>query len=131
MKLSKSVSTMVSSVSARDCVNNTQKALLALLRAADSTSEGFVSRASMRIPNVGARIRSLRTAEFGGFTVECARGDRNTQGGYSTYYRLDPSSVTAEKVRMVFGDIVSTPRREDRTADRPADRSKRVQRTSR
>lgn len=116
MKLSKSVSTMVQSISARDCSNNTQKALLALLKAAsDEKSEGFISRSSMRIPNVGARIRSLRTKEFGEFNVECVRGEGNSRGGYSTYYRLDPRSVTTDKVRMVFRDVASVCSTEQRS----------------
>lgn len=124
MKLSKSVTSIVNSINARDCQSNTQKALLALLRGAvDETSEGFVSRSTMRIPNVGARIRSLRTKDFGEFTIECVRGERNSKGGYSTHYRLDPRSVTADKVRMVFEGVVDRSNRSSdtvRAGSRPA-----------
>lgn len=104
MKLNKSVTSIVDSIQPRDCQNLTQKVLLTFLR----SDKEFITRSSMRIPNVGSRVRDLRKAEFGGFNVECVRGERNSKGGYSTSYRLDPQSVTAERVKMAFASVLST-----------------------
>jgi hypothetical protein len=102
MKLSKSVSAVVDSIQTRDCQNLTQKVLLTFLR----SDKEFITRSSMRIPNVGSRVRDLRKPEFGGFTVQCVRGERNPKGGYSTSYRLDPQSVTLDRVKMAFASAI-------------------------
>lgn len=94
----------------RALTNNTQRALLALLTA---TTE-WVPRTALRsIPSVGSRIRDLRKPSFGGFRVKCSTAgqlDRKTSaaGSRQTFYRLDPSSITMNRVQRVFEGVIVT-----------------------
>jgi hypothetical protein len=103
------IQNLVSKINKRRLTNNTQRALLALLT---SKSE-WVARTAMRIPSIGARIRDLRKAQFGRFTVQCASANRlerrtRRNSARQTFYRLDPNSVTAAKVARVFKGVIAT-----------------------
>jgi hypothetical protein len=98
MSLNKTVKDIVSSVDPRTLTSNTQRALLALLRADGS----WVSRGSVRVSNATARMRELRRPEFGGFAVEVATAKELGKPSTTTYYRVNPSSVTPERVKRVF-----------------------------
>lgn len=105
------VKSMVSRINKRRLTNNTQRVLLTLLT---SKSE-WVSRTSIRIPSVSARLRDLRKAQFGGFKVECASAnklERKTRKGAvhsrQTFYRLNPTSVTTSRVAKVFEGVINT-----------------------
>lgn len=84
----------------RRSLNNTQRVLLRLLNADGE----WVSRTAIRIPSVGSRIRDLRKAEFGAFSVRCATASelQRRAGGKATFYALDPRSVTGTRVRQAF-----------------------------
>ncbi len=105
-----SVKNLVARIDRRKLTNNTQRTLLSLLTAKTE----WVSRSSIRVNSVGARIRDLRKPEFGGFQVECAsarelgRPVRKTKGIRQTFYRLTPSSVTSAKVISVFEGVIAT-----------------------
>lgn len=111
IRMHSNVKTLVSRINRRRLTNNTQKALLALLTA----NEEWVSRSSIRVPSVGARLRDLRKPQFGGFKVECAsanklerRTRRGSSGNRQTFYRLNPNSVTLSKVVKVFEGVINT-----------------------
>lgn len=91
-------------INTRKLKNNTQRALLALLRADGE----WVSRRSLRIPSAAARLRDLRKKEYGEFDVACNITTKNspqfrTKG---TYYRLNPKSVTLNRVLKVFEGVI-------------------------
>ena len=109
-RISKSVQALIQQVDRRKLSNNTQRALLALL----TTDQEWVSRSSMRIPSVSARLRDLRKAEFGGFDVQCrsltelqARSESTVRNRdpRSTFYRLNPRTITLSRVMQVFGKL--------------------------
>lgn len=104
MRLNKRVQRLVDGVDSRSLRNNTQRVLVQMLR---QDSE-WVSRSSIRVPSATARLRDLRKEEFGGFTVECATASELERAGDSrrTFYRLDPRSVTVERVERVLGSDV-------------------------
>lgn len=120
------VKKLLASVNRRKLRNNTQKVLFALLTARNE----WVSRSSIRVPSVGARLRDLRKPQFGGFQVECVsasklgkrtqtrriarKGEFVRQGDNSlnsvtrsTYYRVNPNSVTVSRVAKVFEGVIS------------------------
>ena len=85
----------------RKSLNNTQRVLMQLLNA-----EGeWVSRAAIRVPSVGSRLRDLRKAEFGSFQIRCATaqelGKRSTNTR-ATFYSIEPRSITRESVRQAL-----------------------------
>lgn len=106
------VAQVVKSIDRRKLRNNTQRALLSLLNA-----EGeWVARTSIRVPSVSARLRDLRKPEFGGFDVECVSASELNPGSvsrrnrYQTFYRLNPRSVTVERLERIFEGVVTTVR---------------------
>jgi hypothetical protein len=106
--LSKEVRRFMDRIDSRRLTNNTQRALLALLR-----SEGeWVSRQSIRVRSATSRIRDLRTNEYGAFDVQCATATelkRPVRGvAQPTFYRLNPRSVTLSRLQRVFEGVVST-----------------------
>lgn len=113
-RMQREVKTLVSRISRRRLTNNTQRALFALLTA----NEEWVSRSSIRVPSVGARLRDLRKPQFGGFKVECASanrlerteptGRRTQNRTRQTFYRLNPNSITLAKVSKVFEGVVAS-----------------------
>lgn len=102
------VKNLLAKINRRKLKSNTQKALFALLTAKNE----WVSRSSIRIPSVGARLRDLRKPQFGGFQVECTSasklGKRSQENRRPTYYRVNPSSVTFTKVSKVFEGVINT-----------------------
>lgn len=102
------VKTLLASINRRKLRNNTQKVLFALLTAKNE----WVSRTSLKIPSVGARLRDLRKPQFGGFQVDCTSasklGKRSQENRRPTYYRVNPSSVTLTKVAKVFEGVITT-----------------------
>lgn len=107
--MDKNIMNLVKRVNKRLLTNNTQRALLALLTA----DTEWVSRTSLRIPSVGARLRDLRKSQFGGFKVQCTTASklaRKTKGATSrqTFYRLDPATVTVNKVTKVLEGVITT-----------------------
>lgn len=112
---------LLASINRRKLKNNTQKVLFTLLTAKNE----WVSRSSIRIPSVGARLRDLRKPQFGGFKVECASANKlgkrtrtrtqlTIQGPVATlentrptYYRVNPSSVTLSNVTKIFEGVIS------------------------
>lgn len=117
---SDNIKNLLASINRRKLKNNTQKVLLTLL----TSKTEWVSRSSIRIPSVGARLRDLRKPQFGGFEVECASASKlgkrtrmRTQTVNSsaplervrpTYYRVNPSSVTVSRVAKVFEGVINT-----------------------
>jgi len=103
-------SSVLRRVNRRKLVNNVQKVLLSLVTA--PTQDGWVPRTSLRVPSVGARIRDLRKAEFGGFQVECRsaielnRVGRNGKTTRQTFYRILPRSVTVSSLSRVLKGVV-------------------------
>lgn len=101
------VKRLLASINRRKLRNNTQRVLLALLTAKNE----WVSRSSIRIPSVGARLRDLRKPQFGGFKVECASaarlGKRAQENRRPTYYRVNPNTVTTTRVAKVFEGVIS------------------------
>lgn len=112
---------LLTSINRRKLKTNTQKVLFTLLTAKNE----WVSRSSIRIPSVGARLRDLRKPQFGGFKVECASANKlgkrtrtRTQATIAgpvtlentrpTYYRVNPSSVTLSNVTKIFEGVIST-----------------------
>lgn len=91
-------------ISARKLKNNTQRALLALLKA----NGEWVSRRSLRIPSVAARLRDLRKEQYGEFEVVCNVTSRRNpfKNKKSTYYRINPRSVTLNRVLKVFEGVI-------------------------
>jgi hypothetical protein len=100
--MNKQVKNMVSKIDRRSLRNNTQRVLLALL----TNDQEWVSRTSIRVPNAPARIRELRSKDFGSFRVTCASATtlkrRNTSDTRQTYYRIDRASVTKKQIARVF-----------------------------
>lgn len=90
----------------RSSLTNTQRAFVALVEQPGQ----WVARSSIRVPNASARLRDLRKTEYGGFTVECATpaelNRRQTAG--TTFYRLDPASITERRVMKVLKGVVAT-----------------------
>jgi hypothetical protein len=113
---------LLAKINRRKLKNNTQKVLFTLLTAKNE----WISRSSIRIPSAGSRLRDLRKPQFGGFKVECASATKlgkrtrikaaQTTTGVSiatekkrqTYYRVNPSSVTLNKVAKVFEGVINT-----------------------
>jgi hypothetical protein len=83
-------------------LSNTQKVLVNLLRRQES--EEWVSRSSLRVPNVTSRLRDLRKSIHGSFDVEVrTAASLNRKGdAYTTFYRLAPTSVTTERVAFAL-----------------------------
>lgn len=115
-KMQSNVRNLLANVNRRKLKNNTQKVLFALLTAKTE----WVSRSSIRIPSVGARLRDLRKPQFGGFKVECASAHKlgkrvrsasnpiSLEQTRPTYYRVDPSTVTLNRVTKVFEGVINT-----------------------
>ncbi len=114
MQFSSEIEQFVAKIDRRKLVNNTQRALYALL----TSKRDWVSRNSIRVNSVGSRLRDLRKPEFGGFRVECVTGTKlgkNTvvttratgRKVRQTFYRIAPSSVTLKKVINVFEGVVA------------------------
>lgn len=104
MTISKRTRQMVSSVDSRKLRNNTQRVLVALLRA-----EGdWVPRSNVRVANATSRMRELRRPEYGGFDVQVATAAElgRTGGARQTYYRINPRTITADRVVAVLRDAV-------------------------
>ncbi len=108
--MQENVRNIVNRIDRRQLTNNTQRALLALLTSKDE----WVSRSSIRVPSVGARLRDLRKPQFGAFKVECVsatRLERPVRRGTvtrQTFYRLNPNSVTVARVQKVFEGVIVT-----------------------
>jgi hypothetical protein len=116
-KISNVVKQLVDQVDRRKLRNNTQKVLFALL----TSSEESVSRSSLRIPSVSARLRDLRKDEFGAFDLQVrtveelnasaakeGRATRKVKDPRSTFYRLNPRTITLSRVSKVFEGVIST-----------------------
>lgn len=101
------VKTLLAKINRRKLKNNTQKVLFALL----TSKNEWVSRTSLKVPSVGSRLRDLRKPQFGGFQIQCTSasklGKRSQENRRPTYYRVDPSSVTFNKVAKVFEGVVA------------------------
>lgn len=105
MTISKKTLKMVSSVDSTKIRNNTQRVLLALLKA-----EGdWVPRTSVRVANATSRMRELRRPEYGGFDVQVATAQELGRPGGTrrTYYRLNPRTVTTERVATVLRGAIT------------------------
>jgi len=105
MTISKRTRQMVSSVDSRRIRNNTQRVLLALLRA-----EGeWVPRTTVRVANATSRMRELRRPEYGGFDVQVATASElgRPGGARRTYYRLNPRTITSDRIVTVLRDAVT------------------------
>jgi hypothetical protein len=105
----KDVRTLLAKIDRSKLQTNTQKVLYRLLNAENE----WVSRSTIRIPSVGSRLRDLRKPQYGSFTVECetARSlQKRTRAAtnHPTFYRLNSSSVTREKVASIFKGVIST-----------------------
>jgi len=105
-----SIKDLVRKIDRKDLKNNVQKVLYSLL-----LSEGWLARTSFRLPNAAARIRDLRKEKYGGFIIDCvdskgikkyrrSRASKLTEK--QTYYRIDPKSITLDKVRKIFGKLI-------------------------
>ena len=107
---SKRAGDVVSGVNRRHLTNNTQRVLLSLVNAV--SNGGWVARTALRVPSVGARIRDLRKAEFGGFKVECALASEINRDGVSTvtdrqtFYRIVPTTVTVSALQQVLKGVI-------------------------
>lgn len=105
MTISKRTRQMLSSVDSRRLRNNTQRVLVALLRA-----EGdWVPRSTVRVANATSRMRELRRPEYGSFDVQVATAAElgRPGGARRTYYRLNPRTITAERVATVLRDAIT------------------------
>lgn len=103
MSLSKTVKELVSKVDSRKLRSNTQRVLVALLKADGQ----WVSRGSVRVRNATSRMRELRQEKFGGFDLQVAHASElGRSGTNTTYYRLAPSTVTVDKVKKVLKDVI-------------------------
>lgn len=108
LSYSNNIKTLLAKVNRRKLKNNTQRVLLTLL----TTKNKWVSRSSIKIPSVGARLRDLRKPQFGSFKVECTSGSslgkRSQENSRPTYYRVNPNSVTVSRVTKVFEGVINT-----------------------
>lgn len=109
MNTKTNVRQLVRQINRRQLKNNTQRVLLALLTAGDQ----WVSRSSLRVPSAGARLRDLRKAQFGQFNVECRTASElkrsvtvNNKGGRVTFYRINPQTVTVNRVMKAFEGVI-------------------------
>lgn len=106
MKHGKTLTRLISNIDRKNLKNNTQRVLFSLL----TSKEDWVSRSSLRVPNVGSRLRDLRKKEFGAFDVECVTAadlNRSNRSPRSTFYRLNPRSVTVARVHAVFEGVIA------------------------
>lgn len=103
--MNKQVQTLIKKVDRSRCSNNTQRALLALLTAKTE----WVALNTVRVPSAAARIRDLRKSDFGSFKVEVRRGTEmpTKTSANRTFYRIDPASVTVQRVRRVLEGVIS------------------------
>ena len=94
--MSKTAQQFVQNLNPRNFTNNVQRTLYRLLR----TNGEWVRKASLRVPSVDRRISDVRL--HGEFTVTCRRGaDVGRRTGF--VYRIDPRSVTLQRLQAVFG----------------------------
>ena len=97
---------LIATINRRQLKNNTQKALFTLL----TSKTEWVNRNSVRIPSAAARLRDLRKPQFGGFQVECASASmlkrRVADPKRTTYYRINPSSLTADRLAKAFKGVI-------------------------
>ena len=104
----KSVQNIVSGINRRSLSNNTQKVLWSLLTT--SNKDGWVSRTSFSVNSPSARVRDLRKAQFGSFSIECSRTNGSSRKVKSdvrqTFYRIVPSSVTPAALKKAFKGVV-------------------------
>jgi hypothetical protein len=99
------IANYITGLNRRNFTNNTQRALHVLLMAS-LNGTGWVSRGSVRVGSAAARIRDLRKAEFGSFTVICkSSAQLNKLGTNTTYYKLNTQSISLAQLRTVFGTI--------------------------
>jgi len=102
------VDILVNRINRRKLTNNTQRALLSLL----IRKGQWMSRTTLRMPNVGSRIRDLRKSEFGAFKVDCVNANKLSRKRGSkittrpTYYRLDPKSITLKALKRAFKGVI-------------------------
>lgn len=98
----KKVNRIVNKASSLRATNNTQKVLLKLLRA----NGEWVSRSQLASvsPSASARVRDLRKAEYGAFSVECASArELNRPAPRGTfYYRVNPRKVTQSQLAVAM-----------------------------
>lgn len=92
----------VKGIKNKSCKNNTQRVCLALLKSRTK----WIAKSNMSIPSVTARLRDLRKPQFGGFEVECIRAAKLNREGKDTFYRLNPDSVTVDKLNKLFKGVV-------------------------
>jgi len=113
--VSKNVTKMVNQISRRTLTNDSQRALLTLLK--PRSKDGWVARTAIPVNSI-ASVRSLRTSKFGGFDVECVtagelkeisprRSVSSSVTDQQTFYRVVPSSVTESSLRVVFKGVIS------------------------
>lgn len=99
----KNIQTYLKTVNRRAFTNNTQRALFKLL----SANGAWVSRGELNrsVRSASSRVRDLRKAQFGRFTVQCESATTLKRGGdISTfYYRINPRTVNRKQLDAVFG----------------------------
>lgn len=106
--MNEKVRNIVDRIDRRKLKNNTQRVLLALL----TSNEEWVSRTSIRVPSVSARLRDLRKERFGGFQVECQtaqelkRQAATRSSRRPTFYKLNPRTVTVQRVLRAFSSVL-------------------------
>lgn len=94
-----------------DLTTNKQRVLMTLLRS--RSNQGWVSRSQFKgINSATRRLRELREL---GFQVECSsdpslvnRLPKDQRNQNTTFYRLVPSSVNAEKISKVLEGVIAS-----------------------
>jgi hypothetical protein len=74
-----------------------------------------MARTTLKVPNVGSRLRDLRKESFGAFKIECVSADtlkkrKRVWGSRvtkkQTFYRLDLTSVDENKLKDFFRGLI-------------------------
>lgn len=102
--MSKSVMKVVSKIDRKQLQTNCQRVLFTLLN-----SNGWVSRTDLKVPSATSRVRELRMTGRGGFKINCATAreiNKTTKNPRSTFYSIDPSSVSMKKIQRAFKGVV-------------------------
>ena len=110
--MNKQVRKVVDGINARDLKNNTQRALVAMLR----RDGAWTSAKTLAVPSAASRLRDLRTSRFGSFDIEMKR-----ESG-KVLYRLETRGLTPEQVRSVVAETVSSSAKARPAAPRKAPR---------
>ena len=101
------IKSFINKVDKRKFHNNLQRVMFSLLK----REGGWLARTTLKVPNVGARLRDLRKDKFGNFNVECKsakqlkkvkRVHKSKLTAHQTFYRLDLGSVSEDKLNRLF-----------------------------